>query len=235
MIISTGTRITLALATGIGACSTAQAQDRAADKNWYVAVAGTVTATSDPRTVIFNAPVAPAQLTIRDDLKSPGYGGLIALGHRFGSFRLEAEAGHTYDMARAYTTVSPITIELAARGGFAVARYMANAYFDVPTGGGAIEPYLGGGIGYASYREKTFAARAFAPTAPQIQLIDDRLHHLAWQAIAGVAVSVSPQVRLTLQGRYLDVGKANGQDTRGQPITTRLKGLNFDAGVRFAF
>ena len=119
--------------------------------------------------------------------------------------------------------------------GISTQAHWYNAYFDVPMGGGAIEPYFGGGIGYASYREKTFAARAFAPAAPQIQLIDDRLHHLAWQAIAGVAVSVSPQVRVTLQGRYLDIGKADGQDTRGQPITTRLKGLNFDAGVRLAF
>ena len=139
------------------------------------------------------------------------------------------------DKARAYTAVSPISIELPANGGFAVTRFMANTYFDVPTGRGAIEPYVGGGIGYATYREKTFAARAFAPMAPQIQLIDDRLHHLAWQAIAGVAVPVTSRIRLTLQGRYLDAGKAKGQDTRAQPITTRLKGLNFDAGVRFAF
>ena len=235
MINFTGPRIALALVTCLGVCSAAQAQERTADTGWYVAVAGTATATRDPDTVIFNAPVAPAQLAIRDNLKSPGFGGLIAIGRRFGSFRIEAEAGHTYDKTREYSAVTPISITLPAIGGFAVTRFMANAYLDVPVGRSPIEPYLGAGLGYATYREKTFAARAFAPTAPQVQLIDDRLHHLAWQAMAGVAIPVSSQVKLTLQGRYLDVGKAEGQDTRGQPITTRLKGFNFDAGLRFAF
>lgn len=206
----------------------------AGDDGWYVTVAGTVTAPSDPETVIFNAPVAPATLTIRDNLKSPGFGGLIAVGHRIGVLRVEAEVGHTYDKAKTYTSTAPITITLPQTGGFATTRYMANAVIDIPIHGG-IEPYFGGGIGYASYREKTFAPRAFAPTAPAVQLIDYRLHHFAWQAIAGLAVPLSPNLRGIVQARYLDLGTATGQDTRGQPITTRIRGMQFDAGIRFSF
>ena len=202
--------------------------------DWYVTVAGTVTAPSDPETVIFNAPVAPATLTIRDNLKSPGFGGLIAVGHRIGVLRVEAEVGHTYDKAETYTATAPITITLPQTGGFATTRYMANAMIDIPTHGG-IEPYFGGGIGYASYREKTFAPRAFAPTTPAVQLIDYRLHHFAWQAIGGLAVPLSPKLRGIVQARYLDLGTATGQDTRGQPITTRFRGMQFDVGIRFSF
>lgn len=202
--------------------------------NWYVAIAGTVTAPRDPETVIFNAPVAPASLTIRDNLKSPGYGGLIAVGHRMGAFRVEAEIGHTYDKAKGYTATSPITLTLPQSGSLTTTRYMANILFDIPAGG-SIEPYVGGGVGYATYREKTFAARAFAPSAPPVQLIDDRLDHFAWQAIGGISVPVAPKVRAMLQVRYLDLGNATGKDTRGQPITSRFNGFNFDAGVRFSF
>lgn len=210
------------------------AQASSAGDEWYVAVAGTLTAPSDPETIIFNAPVAPASLTIRDNLKSPGYGGLVAVGYDTGAVRIEAEIGHTYDKAESYSATAPITVTLPQRGGFATTRYMVNALFDIPAGGG-IEPYVGGGIGYASYREKTFASRAFAPTTPAVQLIDYRLNHFAWQAIGGLAIPFSPKVRGMLQVRYLDLGTATGQDTRGQPITTRFKGLQFDAGVRFSF
>lgn len=219
----------IVLSVGVSPARAAPAGD-----DWYVAVGGTVTAERDPQTVIFNAPVAPASLTINDNLKSPGYGGLIALGHRFGSFRVEAEVGHTYDKAEAYTATAPITLTLPQIGGFSTTRFMANVYFDAPVGG-RIEPHLGGGIGYGTFREKTFAARAFAPTAPPVQLIDDRLHHFAWQAIGGFSVPIAPKVRAMLQVRYLDLGTATGQDTRGQPITTRLNGFNFDAGIRFSF
>lgn len=217
------------------AAGPARAQTVPASGGWYIAAAGTLTATSDPQTVIFNAPVAPATLTIRDNLRLPGYGGLIAIGHRFGSLRIEAEAGHTYDRAKTYTATAPITLTLAQTGGFAVTRFMANAYFDIPVGGGGVTPYLGGGIGYATYREKTFAARAFAPAAPAVQLIDDRLNHFAWQAIAGVAVPTGTRVHVFAQARYLGLGTARGQDTRGEPITTRTRGMNFDAGVRLSF
>lgn len=226
------------LALGAGVISISLAVDPAhassTGDDWYVTVAGTVTVPRDPRTVIFNAPVAPASLTITDDLKKPGYGGLVALGHRFRSFRIEAEIGQTYDQAKAYTATAPITLTLPQSGGFTTTRFMANALFDVPVGG-QVKPYVGGGLGYATYREKTFAARAFAPAAPAVQLIDNRLHHFAWQAIAGLSAPIAPKVRALLQVRYLNLGTAVGQDTRGQPITTRFDGVHFDAGLRFAF
>lgn len=214
------------------AASPALASSKGAD--WYIAIAGTVTAPRDPETVIFNAPVAPASLTIKDNLKSPGYGGLIAVGHRMGAFRVEAEIGHTHDKAKAYTATSPIALTLPQSGGLTTTRFMANILLDIPAGGG-IEPYAGGGVGYVTYREKTFAARAFAPTAPAVQLIDDRLNHFAWQAIGGITVPVAPKIRAMLQVRYLDLGNATGKDTRGQPITTRFNGFNFDVGARFSF
>ena len=226
--------VSAAAAIASFAAGPAWAQTAPASGDWYLSAAGTLTAIRDPQTVIFNAPVAPATLTIRDNLRSPCYGGSIAVGHRFGAFRFEVEAGHTYDRARAYTAVAPITLTLPQTGGFAVSRFMTNAYVDIPVGAG-VSPYLGGGIGYATYREKTFAPRAFAPAAPAVQLIDDQLHHFAWQAIGGISIPAGTRIHLFAQARYLGLGTAHGRDTRGEPITTRISGLNFDAGARLSF
>ncbi|WP_426032609.1 outer membrane protein [Caulobacter sp. DWP3-1-3b2] len=94
---------------------------------------------------------------------------------------------------------------------------------------------MGGGIGDATVHVTTKASKPFGPPTAPVQLIDDHVHGFAWQAVAGVAVPLSPRWELTAQYRYFDAGTLHGDDTRGEDFQTKIHGHNVDLGVRFAF
>jgi opacity protein-like surface antigen len=204
-------------------------------QDWYAAGGVTLSLLNNPRTQIENAPTPGATLKIIDELGGTGWGGQIALGHRFGMLRLEAEFGRTRDDAQFYTVTSPISNRLPQTGGDTITRLMANAYVDLPFGLTVIEPYLGFGIGDAMVDVTTNASRPFGPPTAPVQLIDDQVSGFAWQAIAGAAVPVSDDFALTAQVRYLDAGTLHGKDTRGQPFQTGIAGTAIDLGVRYSF
>ena len=203
--------------------------------DFYVSGAVTMTMLNDPDSVIHNAPTPGATLYITNVLEATGWGGQLAIGHRFGPLRVEAEAGRTHTAARRYVVTAPITNDLPQVGGDTVTRFMANAYFDVPLRESGIRPYFGGGIGDASVHVTTKASRPFGPPTAPTQLIDDHVHGFAWQAIAGIALPLSSNLSVTAQYRYLDAGTLHGQDTRGQGFETRIRGHNVDLGVRLSF
>jgi opacity protein-like surface antigen len=203
--------------------------------DWYVAGGFTLSLLNDPWTQIENAPTPGATLKIIDNLGGTGWGGQIALGHRFDFLRVEAEIGRTRNDAQFYTVTSPISNRLAQTGGDTVTRIMANAYVDIPLGLSSIEPYLGFGIGDAIVDVTTNASRPFGPPTAPVQLIDDQVNGFAWQAIAGVAVPVSDDFALTAQFRYLDAGTLHGTDTRGESFQTGIAGPAVDLGVRYRF
>ncbi len=207
----------------------------ASAKDWYVSGAATLSLMSDPDSVIQNAPTPGATLYITNVLENTGWGGQLAIGHRFGPVRIEAEIGRTHTNARRYVVTAPISNDLPQTGGDTVTRFMANAYVDVPIHGTGIRPYLGGGIGDVNVHVTTNASKPFGPLLPPVQLIDDHVHGFAWQAIAGVAVPLSDSFAVTAQYRYLDGGTLHGEDTRGQDFQTRIHGHNIDVGVRFSF
>jgi opacity protein-like surface antigen len=204
-------------------------------RDWYVSGAATVTMIKDPDSVIQNAPTSGATLAITNALDDTGWGGQLAIGHRFGVVRIEAEIGRTHTVARRYIVTSPISNDLPQTGGDTVTRFMANAYVDIPISGTGIRPYLGAGIGDAIVHVTTKASKPFGPPTAPTQLIDDKPNGFAWQAIAGIAVPLSPSVALTAQYRYFDAGTLNGKDTRGQDFRTRIHGSNVDLGVRLSF
>jgi opacity protein-like surface antigen len=204
-------------------------------QDWYVAGGATLSLLNNPRTQIENAPTPGATLKIIDELGGAGWGGQIALGHRFDMLRVEVEIGRTRSDADFYTVTSPISNRLPQTGGDTITRIMANAYFDIPFGLDGIAPYLGFGLGEAMVDVTTNASRPFGPPTAPVQLIDDQANGFAWQAIAGVAVPVSDDFALTAQFRYLDAGTLHGKDTRGQPFQTSIAGLAVDLGVRYNF
>jgi opacity protein-like surface antigen len=202
---------------------------------WYVAGGATGTFLKDPDSVIHNAPTPGATLFITNGLKDDGFGGQVAVGRAFGSFRLEAELGRADTHARTYNVRSPITASLPQTGGDKVSRIMANAYFDLPVERLRLHPYVGFGLGQADVHVTTKASKPFGPPTPPSQLIDDTLQGFAWQAMVGAAMPLNPRVALTVQYRWLDAGKLDGHDTRGQPISTKISGSNLDLCVRLAF
>lgn len=204
-------------------------------QDWYISGAATMTLLDDSDSVIHNAPTPGATLYITNVLDDTGWGGQLAIGHRLGPVRVEAEIGRTHTGAQRYVVTDPIDNDLPQQGGDTVTRFMANAYIDVPLGGTGVRPYLGAGIGDATVHVTTKASKPFGPPTAPIQLIDDHVNNFAWQAIAGVAVPLSPGFALTAQYRYFDAGTLHGQDTRGEDFQTKIHGHNIDLGVRFSF
>ena len=204
-------------------------------RDWYVSGAATLSRLNDPDSVIQNAPTPGATLYITNRLADNGWGGQLALGHRFGAVRFEAEAGRTHTDARRYVVTNPINNDLPQTGADAVTRVMANAYVDIPLHGTGIRPYLGGGLGRASVHVTTKASKPFGPPTAPVQLIDDHINNFALQAIAGVAIPLSANVALTAQYRYFDAATLHGHDTRGQDFQTDIRGHNLDLGLRLSF
>lgn len=204
-------------------------------QDWYVAGGATLSLLDNPDSIIQNAPTPGATLYITNILKDTGWGGQLAIGHRFGPVRAEAEIGQTRTVASRYVVTAPITNDLPQTGGDTVTRFMANAYYDIPWEGHGVQPYLGGGIGDATVHVTTKASKPFGPPTPPGQLIDDHVGGFAWQMIAGLAVPVAEDFTLTVQYRYLDAGTLHGNDTRGQDFQTQIRGSNIDFGIRFSF
>ncbi len=204
-------------------------------QDWYVSGAATISVLDDPDSIIHNAPTPGATLYITNVLEDTGWGGQIAIGHRFGPVRIEAEVGRTRTDARRYVVTAPISNDLPQIGGDTVTRFMANAYFDVPLKGIGVKPYLGAGVGDATVHVTTKASRPFGPPTAPTQLIDDHVNGVAWQAMAGMAVPLSARFAVTAQYRYMSAGTLHGQDTRGQDFQTKIHGHNVDLGVRFSF
>jgi opacity protein-like surface antigen len=204
-------------------------------QDWYVSGGATLSLLNNPRTQIDNAPTPGATLKIIDELGGTGWGGQIALGHRFNMLRVEAELGRTRNDAEFYTVTSPISNRLPQTGGDTITRVMANAYLDIPLGVPGIEPYLGFGVGDVIVDVTTKASRPFGPPTAPAQLIDDQVNGFTWQAMAGVAVPVSDDFALTAQVRWLDAGTLHGKDKRGENFQTSIAGPAVDLGVRYNF
>lgn len=82
--------------------------------------------------------------------------------------------------------------------------FLANAYFDLGTWYG-ITPFVGGGVGLASHWFDNFSdfgpqtgGYGYAPSSSQA--------NFAWAVMAGLGYNVTPNLKLELGYRYLDMG-----------------------------
>ncbi len=219
------------LASGSAPLSSAaaHAQDATAADGWYAAGSATISLLNDTAGTIANAPMPGSTVRLENTLET-GFGGQLALGHRFGSFRLEAEIGYTHNTQDRYIAIVPPTGSIPADVSDDALRGMVNGYYDLSYGPAA--PYVGAGIGLASVDIDFFAPRAPFPAEAPRQLIKDGDTRFAYQLIAGVAVPVSQGVALTLQYRWFDAGTVEALDVRGERITRDHAGHNVDIGIR---
>jgi opacity protein-like surface antigen len=208
--------------------SRAQAADR-----WYVAASVTGSGLDKPHQTIANAPTPGATLSVVNDVDF-GWGGRFAAGRALGPFRLEGEIGRTENKSKAYSAVSPISATLPQDGHTDATRYMLNAYYEL-SASLPVALHVGAGVGAADVTVKTFAAPARAPQAPPSQLLDYTDTVFAWQLMAGFSRPISEHLSLEAQYRWFDAGEAKGKDARGERATRKMKGHNFDVGVRYAF
>lgn len=83
--------------------------------------------------------------------------------------------------------------------------FLANAYFDLGTWYG-ITPYIGGGVGLANHWFEHF--NDFGPQTGGFGYAYDRSQtNFAWAVMAGLGYNVTPNLKLELGYRYLDMGK----------------------------
>ena len=162
--------------------------------------------------------------------KSTGYGVQLAVGRRFGNFRLEAEAGYTTNHSDHYTAIVPPTGNIPADADQSALRLMANGYIDF--GQGRVQPYVGAGAGWTRVQIRVTAPRAPFPTEAPRRLIDAHDNRFAWQLMGGAAVRLSQSLSLTAQYRWHSAGDFGGRDLAGSPFTSRHAGHNIDIGLR---
>jgi OOP family OmpA-OmpF porin len=220
----------LALACGWGWTGAAHAQ---AESKWYVAAAGTLSLREDTSGTIANAPT-PGNTVRTENSFEPGYGGHLAVGRAFGQLRIEGELGYARDTQDSYTAIVPATGFIIADVEEKTTRAMVSAYWDFSQIG-PVQPYIGGGVGYA-WRDLVFMGpRAPFPTEQPRRLIDESDDGFAWQAVGGLAAPLTETVDLTVQYRWFDAGDFEGVDARNEAITRDSAGHAIDVGVRLKF
>lgn len=217
-------------ASGLATPDTATAQT--AD-GWYGAISGGASLLKDTDGTIANAPTPGSTVRTQNDL-DPGFGAQVALGRRAGALRIEGEVGYSRNDQDHYVAITPATGRIFADVRQTSLRAMANAYYDLTPVAG-LQPYLGGGVGFSKIDLTFIAPRAPLPTESPRELINDSDTRFTYQVIAGVAAPVTPTLSLTAQYRWLDAGRFQGVDSRGEATERDHRGHSFDIGLRFAF
>ena len=87
-------------------------------------------------------------------------------------------------------------------GGVSTALFMANGYFDLGTWH-CITPFIGGGVGIAAHN---FAGLTDSGGGVAT---DATPTNFAWAVMAGLALDVTPNLKIELGYRYLDMGNIN--------------------------
>jgi opacity protein-like surface antigen len=160
-------------------------------------------------TVLVPAPVINA-VTIGDS----AFAG-AGVGYQFNNwFRFDVTA--EYRTAAQYSAIQSYSnlwnLQCGARcydlyhGQHSAAVFLANAYFDLGTWYG-ITPYVGGGVGAGVNWLQNFYDISAQP-AGGFGFAQNRMPtNFAWQVGAGLAYNVSPNLKLEVGYRYLDLGK----------------------------
>jgi len=129
-----------------------------------------------------------------------GYGVGAAGGFAFDNgVRLEGEVAYRRNSFDRVQDSSGSSSDL--NGNTTALSFMANAWYDIPTGQ-IWRPFIGGGIGVARLK-------ASASESDGSQVFDDSDTVFAYQAGAGIKVQVTPKIEITGQYRYFATGKAN--------------------------
>lgn len=92
---------------------------------------------------------------------------------------------------------------------------MANGYFDLGTWAN-ITPFVGAGVGFASNKASGFTDKAVGNTGGGYSTGSTKTN-FAWAGMAGLSYAVSPNLKLELSYRYLDLGTVNSGAIICQP------------------
>lgn len=105
---------------------------------------------------------------------------------------------------------------------------MVNGFYDFQTGT-AFTPYVGLGAGYARVSSNGISATGLGAT------LDDDDNKFAYQAIAGIAYQITPEVALTADYRYFATQDPKFRASTGTTIETEYKTHNVTLGLLLRF
>jgi outer membrane protein OmpA-like peptidoglycan-associated protein len=164
-----------------------------------------------------------------------GLGLYAALGYNYGNgLRMEAEFSHRKNdissiaAAGAFSGLPSGSIA----GSSTVKAVMVNAFYDFSQG--ALQPYIGAGIGYAHMKNTIAGATA----APLTLAYGSQELDLVYQGIAGIALKLDPSLLLDVSYRYMgNVESAMSGVLNGFPTVLKVQNNshNIFAGLRWNF
>lgn len=126
-----------------------------------------------------------------------------AIGRAFGNFRIEGEISYRQNdldelqvdsVVLAGTTLSGVTGTFPLEGDVSSLGFMANGWYDVPTGGNWV-PFVGAGLGFARLSIDIESVGGIATTFDETETV------FAYQAAAGIGYKVAPGTTVTLSYR----------------------------------
>lgn len=218
---------------------------------WYVRGDFTASVMRRPAARYFDiVNFAPGQwVELRDTRGGTAFGGGIGAGFKYRWFRLDA----TLDIRSAarmsgfappqgdWNYAGPLPVpSRVERFGVSAHTALANAYVDIGSFGG-FTPYIGAGLGVARLSASGYtstpvpAAAVLGELATAPTLANSVKWTLAWAAMAGVAIDLTPQTKIDLGYRYMHMGALRFADTAGAAYRTTVAAHEFRIGLRYMF
>ncbi len=190
-----------------------------------------------------------AWVDLRDTRAGTGFGAGLGAGFKYKWLRLDT----TLDIrstARlsgfappegnwAYAGPLPVPAR-TDRFGVTAHSLLVNAYVDLG-GWGGVTPYLGIGIGTARLAASGYistpvpAAALLGETTRTPNLVATVKWTLAWAAMAGVTIDLTPQTKIDLGYRYMHMGALRFADNAGGAYRTTVAAHEFRVGLRYMF
>lgn len=160
--------------------------------------------------VLPNGPVWPTHYTIGDTAFAGGGFGYQYNNWIRGDVTAEYRINSNYRAGQAYfffppAPAAPIFGADKYDAGLSTILFMANGYVDLGTWYG-VTPYVGGGIGAAFHNFNSFTDHAVGVAGVGVAQ-DTNVTNFAWAAMAGLTFNVTPNFKMDLGYRYVDMGR----------------------------
>jgi len=177
-----------------------------------------------------------AESLLSVDHKTGFDAGLVG-GYDFGLFRVEGELGYkraSIEDLRLGSTADVGDVFVDADGRHTAVSVMGNVLFDMGDEDGW-SGFLGAGLGVARVKGHADFTTDATPTFPDNAFtFSDSDSGLAWQAIAGVRRSLSPNIDLGLKYRFFNSKHFHFTDG-DQELTSKWKSHSFLASLTYNF
>ncbi|HEX8166817.1 MAG TPA: outer membrane beta-barrel protein [Beijerinckiaceae bacterium] len=170
----------------------------------------------------FSSPDQPPAVFYGEDLGAGAFAG-VGVGYQFNGW-LRADVTGEYRFSKGFKVFDKVSfpsgtvINETTQGDFTSGVFLLNGYVDFGTWYG-ITPFIGAGVGFAHNMLSGFSDQSIVLTPDPVTgvtvaspsggwLGNGNKNHLAWALYAGLGYSVTPNLKLEMGYRYLNLGEA---------------------------